>query len=117
MVLWHQISSSTHCSGTVKNSRDYLEHGFTTLKQAVKTIGARVIDKRIHARLNTYADLVVVGEVADGLEAVVQAQTLQPDVILMSQYAARIACSHPFTSSVRSMSFPEEVNNLLQHLL
>ena len=54
-----------------------------------------MIDKRIHARLDTYADLVVVGEAANGLEAVVQAQALQPDVVLMSQYAARIACALP----------------------
>lgn len=42
-----------------------------------------IVRKGIRALLATERDLQVVGEVGDGAEAVAQAQTLRPDVILM----------------------------------
>lgn len=42
-----------------------------------------ILRKGIRALLGTEPDMEVVGETADGLETVVQAQALQPDVILM----------------------------------
>ena len=42
-----------------------------------------IVRKGIGALLATQADIVVVGEAGDGLEAVAQAKQLQPDVILM----------------------------------
>jgi NarL family two-component system response regulator LiaR len=42
-----------------------------------------VVRKGIQFLLSTEDDIVVIGEVADGVEAVAQAQALKPDVILM----------------------------------
>ncbi len=42
-----------------------------------------IVRKGIRALLSTERDIQVIGEAGDGAEAVVQAQTLRPDVILM----------------------------------
>ena len=61
-------------------------HGGGVMSQAIRVLivdDHTIVRKGIRALLTEIADIEVVGEAADGLEAVAQANGLRPDVILM----------------------------------